>query len=133
MIFFPQVQRKFPLLPRFSTISPLYSRFFSVNHHIFSPTNQYFIFCPPPPPGGGQNEKLHPWFEIGSIVWYVSWLSWSVTMTETNYSTVNFIRKDHSTQRTLKTYCTNHSTQLTLKTYCTNQSIVYIDTMICTI
>ena len=37
-----KVQWKFPLFLRFSTSSPLYSRFFLKNHHIFPKINQQF-------------------------------------------------------------------------------------------
>ena len=39
-IFFPKYSENFLFPPFFSTSYPLYSHFFSINHHIFSPTNQ---------------------------------------------------------------------------------------------
>ena len=48
MIFLPPGTRKFLLFPVFPPVPP-YICLFSINNHIFSPTNQYFTFCPPPP------------------------------------------------------------------------------------
>ena len=61
---FPLVQWKLPLSPRLFTSYTLYSRFFLINHRIFSPSNQFPYFCPPPsllpPEGGGAKWKYTP-------------------------------------------------------------------------
>ena len=61
MIFFPLSTVKIPLspvIPRYSPSYPLKFAFFLVNHRIFPPTKQLFIYLPPPP--GGKMKKIHP-------------------------------------------------------------------------
>ena len=103
--FFPYVHRKCPLFfLHSSTSSPLYTRLFLTNHHIFPPTSQYLIFF------GGQIENIHPWSfkDLQQIVFLKEFqqikslgLVWNRTMINIDCSGCTLILTEGDSAKTL--------------------------------